>query len=382
MRRLNPKFRAYKGPMVVLALAATLIVAFALPKAVQGDDDEPQTYEIASRWDAEVKRVEVKAGDRIEAGAPLLVLVDPTLEDEILRLENELKILTLGSKEAVVETGMLGSIGSLPRVVWTNSEPITAAKIKTVTPDTSAIDSKVKGLSVDSESASVRAREVAVDVEAAEAAVGDALLKVQLAETDAKNAEQGMDAYQKEWDKQQRLYDIGAIPKKKLDASVEAFQTASADLVAKKSAVKDAQSNVSDLEKQLAELRAQLKELQKEVSGLSAKLDEAKTKASELRKQKETTSLPVTTSRPTRKIVYGTAPESLAPVQVNLVDVEDPEKESKIAELRSKIVELRKKRDSLRITAPVAGFVKFVIEPGTKVANLDSLVVISPTASR
>lgn len=382
MHRPKPKLRAYKGPMVVLALAATLIVAFALPKAIQVVDEEPKEFEVASRWEAEVKRVEVKVGDRVEPGTPLLVLVDPKIESEILRLEDELKLANLASKEAVVETGMLGMIGTLPRVVWTEPTPVTSARKNNPAPDTSAVDSQVKSLSSDSETASVKYKEISIDIEATEAAIQEANLKVVLAETDAKNAEQGMDAFQKEWDKQQRLYDIGAIAKKKLDASVEAFQTASSGLVEKKAAVKDAQAHVSSLEKQLSELKDQLVKLNKEISSLAAKLDLAKETATELRKQKDDIPSPLGVSRPVKKIVYGTAPESLAPVQVNLVDVEDPEKESKIAELKAKIFELRKRRDALRITSPVAGLVKSVIEPGTKVANLDSLVIISPGTSR
>lgn len=375
MRPRTTKSRAFKGSMVVLALAATLIVAVALPRATVTIDAKPTEFEVAAKGAAEVKRLEVKVGDQVQPGAALLVLIDPAVEAEILQLENELKLLQLGTKQAVVEEGITGMIGSLPRVVWTNTGSLaTPPKSKPV--DTSAIDGAVKQLDRQSQSVVVQIKELSADVESVEAAILEGNVTVVNAETDAKNAEQALDVAQKEWDKLQRLYDMGAIPKKKLDASVEAFQAASADVATKKSAVSEVSKNVRDLESRLADLKDRLAKANKEITGLSAKLASEKTKAVELRKQKDETPSFMSPSRPVKKIVYGTAPETMAPLQVDLVDVEDPDKEAKILALQAKIAELRKKRDALRITAPVGGYVKSIVEPGTKVANLDTLVVI------
>lgn len=375
MRPRTSKSRAFKGSMVVLALATTLIVAIALPRATETIYPKPTEFEVAAKGSAEVKRLEVKVGDQVQPGSPLLVLIDPTVEEEILRLENELKLLQLGTKQAVVEEGITGMIGSLPRVVWTQTGSLaTPPNSKPV--DTSAIDGAVKQLDGQSQSMAVQVKELSADVESAEAAILEANVTVVNAETDAKNAEQALDVAQKEWDKLQRLYDMGAIPKKKLDASVEAFQAASADVATKKSAVSEVSKNVRDLESRLADLKDRLSKANKEISGLSAKLASEKTKAAELRKQKDENPSLMLPSRPVKKMVYGTAPETMAPLQVDLVDVEDPNKEAKILALQAKIADLRKKRDALRITAPVGGYVKSIVEPGTKVANLDTLVVI------
>lgn len=361
--------------MVVLALAATLIVAIAFPRESDVSEPKPTEFEVAAKGSAEVKRLEVKVGDQVQPGSPLLVMIDPVLEDEILKLENELKLLQLGTKEAVVEEGISGSIGSLPRVVWTQTgslpAPTTAKPI-----DTSAVDGAVKRLDGQSRSATIQAKELAVDVESVEAAIQDAHGTVVNAETDVRNAEQALEVTQKDWDKLQRLYDMGAIPKKKLDASVEAFQQASGDLASKKTAASEAGKNVRDLESRLSDLKERLAKANKDLANLGAKLTAEKSKAAELRKQKTETPALATPSKPVKKIVYGTAPEPMVPLQVDLVDVEDPDKEAKILALQAKIADLRKRRESLRISAPVGGYVKSIVEPGTKVANLDTLVVI------
>lgn len=363
--------------MVVLALAATLIVAIALPRAAETIDPKPTEFEVAAKGSAEVKRLEVKVGDQVQPGTPLLVLIDPAVEDELLKLENELKLLQLGTKQAVVEEGITGSIGSLPRVVWTQTGSSLPAPTKSKPVDTSAVDGAVKQLDGQSQSAAVQVKELAVDVESVEAAIQEANVTVVNAETDVKNAEQSLEVSQKEWDKLQRLYDMGAIAKKKLDASVEAFQAASADVATKKSTASEAAKNVRDLESRLADLKDRLAKANKDVAGLNAKLASEKTKAAELRNQKVETPSLAAPSRPVKKIVYGSAvQETMAPLQVDLVDVEDPDKEAKILALQAKIAELRKKRESLRISAPVGGYVKSIVEPGTKVANLDTLVVI------
>lgn len=373
MRPRKPFLRAFKGPMIVLALSATLILAFALPRNDAAFDPPATEFEVESQWDAEVKRVEAQVGDRVEPGDPLLVLIDPKLEEEILRLEDELKLAMLRTKEAVVEEGMTGLIGNLPQVIWTTPEPV---KLKSAPIDTSDADAAVKQISKELAEADVQAKELAVDAQAADANLDEAKLAATLAETDARNAEQGIDPAQKERDKLQRLYDMGAIPKKRLDAAVVALELVSADAAAKKAAVSEAQARIATLEKQAADQKASLARLEKERTDLLAKLDAAKAKAAELRKQKDETPSLVSTPQPVKKIVYGTVPENLAPVQVALVDVDDPDQEAKVAELRAKILELRKKRDILRITAPIGGIVKSIIEPGTKVANLDSLAVI------
>ena len=123
MRPRITNWRTLRGPMIVVALAATLILAFAFPRTNLAYDPPSTDVEIGSRWDALVKRVEVQVGDIVKPGDPLLVLIDPKLEEEILSLEGDLKLAMLGTKEVVVEEGMTGLIGTLPRVVWTNPEP-------------------------------------------------------------------------------------------------------------------------------------------------------------------------------------------------------------------------------------------------------------------
>lgn len=376
MRLRTPTLRALRGPMIVLALSATLILAFALPRNNAAYDPPSTDVEIESRWDSEVKRVEVQVGDRVEPGDPLLVLIDPKLEEEILRLENELKLAMLGTKEVVVEEGMTGLIGNLPRVVWTTPEAVKPTNVPAAPVDTSAADAAVSRISRELAVIDVQTKELSADADVVEANLAEANLAITLAETDARNAEQGVAPAEKERDKLQRLYDMGAIPKKRLDAAVATLELITADAAAKKAAVSDAQARVAALEKQVSELQARLTKLGSERTELAGSLGEAQAKAAELRKLKDETPLPRPAAQPVKKMVYGTAPESLAPLQVNLVESDDPDQEAKVAELRAKVLALRKKRDALRITAPVGGVVKFVIEPGTAVANLDSLVTL------
>ncbi len=377
MHPQKPKSRVLRAPMIVLALAATLIVAIALPKVGTDEESAAKEIEITSRWDAEVKRVDIAVGDKVEAGTPLVTLIDPKLEEEILQLENELKLTMLGTKEAVVEEGISGGIGSLPRVVWSNPAPAPLPK-KTPPVDTSAVEGQVKTLSGQADAGQVLIKELSADKEVAEASAQEARVSLGLAETDVRNAESRLSDLEKDWDKMQRLYDMGAIPKKKLDASVEAFQSASADVVSLKDKVSSVQATIRDFEKVVSDLKDRILKANKDLADMNKKIDLAKNKASELRKVKNDAPSEVVDAKPVKRIIYGSisTEESHAPLQVNLVDVEDPNKEARIAQLRTKILELRKKRDALRIVAPATGYVQSVIEPGTKVSNLDTLVVI------
>jgi hypothetical protein len=209
--------RRNKGPAILVLLSATLIVAFAIPRTNPGRT-EPELIELDSHWTATIKRNEVRAGDVVEPGQPLMVLIDAELESKISQAESELQQAMLGSKEAVVETEMLGMIGSLPRVTYEMPAYKSVTSGATTRPNrTETI--QIKPLETAVEQLAAQVDRIQIEVEAKSAQINEMAVNLDLAETDLRQAAEDLDLATKNRDKMLRLYDIGAIPKKRLDAA-------------------------------------------------------------------------------------------------------------------------------------------------------------------
>jgi hypothetical protein len=379
MARSVAILKAYKGPMVILALSATLIVALALPRgASEKPTPQASTIEVDSQWNASVKRAVAKVGDEVEAGQELLILVDSKLEAEILDLESQLKQAMVGTKVAVAEPGIIGGIGTVAKVVWETpavSGPIAASPPPEVVRKSADPQIKV----VESEMDKIVAAEKIID---SKILAKDEELKVATkaangAEAEVITAQAAVDASNIEQERLQKLFDMGAIPKNQLDQAVAGGDAASEVLSGAKKRFADANSKQEAIQRDIIELRAKLSVLRDDMESLRAKLAEIKDKSDTV-----STTIPkrqparMTAPIPVRKVVYGSAAESMAPLQVKLVDDVDPKEATRIEALRKKILELRQKREALKIRAPRSGRITFIAAPGLEVGMYDRLIQI------
>lgn len=378
------KLGRYKGPVIVLVLSASLIAALAIPKVNTFiPAKQKPAFVMNSLANGTIKRSEATVGQFVKVGDPLLVITDPALEAEILRLENELKLAMLGTKEVVVETGMLGMIGSLPRVVYETEEPRDLPKQEISTPPTSApirpkTASEIAAGEKLVDDAISKVFNVEVAFAAKEVEQQEANVKVSLAETDLMNAERGNGTATKEKERLQKLYDMGAIAKNKLDSGLATSEQTAKEVEEAKAKLAQARETQSSLEKQVAQLKTDLASLRSQLESLRAKLKGVQAKV-EPAKQALTPGTTITAPRRVKRIVYGTSPEaSNAPVEVNLVDSKDPTQDKRVEEIRAKLLALKKKRDALRVTADVAGVITFLVTPNTDIRSGDHLVTIQP----
>ena len=379
MARSMAIFKAYKGPMVILALSATLIVAVALPKGAS-EQPKPQasTIEVDSQWNASVKRAVAKVGDEVEAGQELLILVDPKLESEILDLESQMKQAMLGTKVAVAEPGIIGGIGTVAKVVWETpavSRPIESSLPPEVVKKSADPQTKI----VESEMDKIVAAEKSIEgkILAKDEDLKAATKIVNGAEAEVITAQAAVDSSNIEQERLQKLFDMGAIPKNQLDQAVAGGDAASEILAGAKKRFADANEKQESIQRDIIDLRAKLSVLRDDMETLRAKLAEIKDKADgTTRAITKVQRQPARAKalKPIKKIVYGTAPESMAPLQVKLVDDVDPKEATRIEALRKKILELRQKRDSLKVRAPRSGRITFIAAPGLEVGMYDRLV--------
>ena len=372
--------RRYRGPVIILLLAATLIAALAIPRQSRSIDRATNPIEVVSNSDAIVKRVSHAVGDQVTVGEPLVVLSDPKLDAEINKLEDELKLAMLDTKIAVAEPAMTGLIGSLPRVVWETPEPSptvtspakTSSPVAFLAKDAASVDTaEKKALEKQADDLVSKSFNKDVAIEAANTELLETGGSVRSMEAKLAEAEKSRAAADAEKAKLEKLYDMGAIPKNKLDAGVEASSQAVQAINDTTAKLDSAKARQSDLEKQIAQLKMDLAELRKQLDDVRSKMNSVKAKVptSVAPTSEPVISKPAPRVKPVKKIVYGTAPESLAPVHVNLVDAPSETADQRIAAIRQKLIELKNLRDSLTIRAAMSGKLLTLVQPGFQVAR-------------
>jgi hypothetical protein len=379
MPQRTSMLRGYRGSAILVASAVTLIAALAIPRASQiQQSPRPAPVDVSSKWTAEVKRSEVQVGNYVAVGDPLMVLTDSALEAEIAKLESEFKLAMLGTKEAVAEPGMLGMIGSMPRVTWTLPRGEIASP-QTSTPQVApqTATNQASPLQKDLDAAIARESKASDDIDAKEVELQEVVASVTQAETELSDIQTSDEASTKETAKLQRLYDMGAIPKRRLDAAISVSDQTTKDLVDAKARLEAAKTHQADLEKELADLRAMMAKLKSQLDELRSKLNADKAKISPAPTAPPKSEAP-TQPKPVRRLVYGTSTESNAPVQVKLLDAEEPGEEQKIDTLHKKLLELKAKREELKIKATQAGRVTWIATPGTKLIPGAKIVTIEP----
>ncbi|MCC7229052.1 MAG: biotin/lipoyl-binding protein [Fimbriimonadaceae bacterium] len=355
---MSTRFSAYRWPAIAAGLAISLIAAFAIPLAI-APRVEPVVppIEVVAKSDGTVADLRVSDDAVVKKGDVLLILENKALDESIKQLEAKIEQLKLDTKTVVVDTSMLGAIGTMPiRYQAPKQTTIPTPKPHLESPDFSkelaASGKALDGLAARLKQAQADATEKRDQIEEASGGISQAQDEMDAAKT-------AIDPADKELEKSKRLYDIGAIAKRKLDSSEAASQVAHdrADSAAK--ALADANSRKSELE-------ADLKKLNDEVETLLSKLADAQTKLAAVeKKSREVQPAPPATMMerqielPKRRIAFGTAPiGSTAPLPVKLVDDSTPKEEQTLEQLEAQLKALKQKKDDLIIRSPLSGTVE------------------------
>jgi len=353
-------------PILGLALGCTLLASVAIPLTARSTNPAPIELQIKSPIDGQVLTTHVATGTYVRRGAILARLDDTEIRTRIATLTEEIKALEAGDKMPVVESPILGSIGTMPRIVYTN-DPLPAKEIpKTVSNVSEAANPEhVKAVKALAEfDAKVGPEQRALD--ANQGAFDEATSALAKAKADLDTAQAEKSKASQDLAKSQKLFDAGAIPKVKLTTAEAAESSADSEVVARQKDVDDAQVRYDSAKSSLNEASKKYAGLADSRRVLVAKVDATPEKLTKT----ETLVIPNQAPRalPKRRIVFATAPiGSTAPVSVKLVDSNSPDVDSQIRAKQELIRRLRDELDQLAIKAPVDGYVgEMFARPGRK----------------
>ena len=361
MSRSERKSRGWKGGAVGVGLASTLIIAFAIAKPSFQLPKQNSEAHIAGPINGTVKRLEVRIGERIVQGENLLVLSDPGLEQQIQEAELALEQARASDLTAVAEPGMLGSIGSVTRTIWETPQVESHSPTKAIArtepgqvPDT--ISPKIA-------EAKTKIANLEHLIASKETSLQDAEANLAASQSAIQDAEDRSSSIAKDRDRHQRLYDIGAIAKRKLDDVLSAATQAEVEVKAAIATAEDRKVQRDQVQKDLLDAKA---ELNKERIGLDSLQNQAvRVTQAPAEIENESRSGPARVL-PRRRIAFGTSPESLAPITVKLVDSGDSAKDATIAALMEKVQTLRTQRERGILKSPVNGRITWIAPVGTQ----------------
>lgn len=372
---MSERKNSYRGPAITLGLAATLIAALALPYYVGSPSPASTAMSLRSAAAGYVADVQVGVGQVVQKGDVLVRLSDTDLQAQIAQAQHELNILLGSSKTAVAEP-ILGGIGTVPRVVMIPvkdenplpAEPIASAPSKPVADPTLAAAKK--------QLASTQDEIAKAETPGLQAQLDDAKGLLSASQEALASAQAAQAVALKESDRMQKLFDMGAVAKRRSDAAKLTLESSNTEVTTQQERVNEAQAKVSDLQKQIDGAAARLETLKAKLAELNAKIAELSKKADT---PAPTPAAPAHEApKFVRKVVMSSAPiGSTAPLSVKLVDSEDPALQKKIDEAKAKLEALKTKLADLEIKAPFAGIVaKVLVKPGDAVTAASILVQV------
>lgn len=374
MPRSDRKSKRWRGGAVGVGLASTLIIALAIAKPSFEQPKQLSETSISISFDGTVKRLEAGIGDDVVQGANLVVLSDPSLEEQIQEAELALEQARASDLTAVAEPGMLGSIGSVTRTIWetprveghihanviAKAEPVRVPD--TISPKIAEVMKKIASLEQVIVNKGTSLQDAEANLAASQSAVQD--------------SEYRSSSIAKDRDRHQRLYDIGAIAKRKLDGVMSAATQAEVEVKAAIATAEDCKVQRDQVQKDLLEAMA---ELSKERIALESLQNQA-VRVTQTPAEIETKPPSVPTrALPRRRIVLGSSPESLAPISVKLVDSGDSNKDATIAQLKEKLQTLRKQRERGILKSSVSGQITWISPVGTHLKAGEVAVRIEQT---
>jgi membrane fusion protein (multidrug efflux system) len=190
---------------------------------------------IAAKITATVKQVNIKEGDYVKIGQPLIILEDPDLH---------LKAQQAQANLAAAKAQLQSATDTVPLTSQTNSTQLQQAQANLVASQSTVTAAKA-------------------DVIQAQAMVNTDLAKVAQAQTDVKKTQTDFRRYN-------TLYQQGAITAQQLDTAKAAFDSAEENLIVAKETVAQAQSQVNNAQAQLQKTIAQAEAAKGQVAQIKA----------------------------------------------------------------------------------------------------------------
>lgn len=368
----NSKIGRYRGPAITVGLALSLIAALAIPSYVAhtSEPDLPQV-EVVTQEAGAVDQVHVQEGQWVHEGATLAVLKSDELDAQIQSVKEALEKAKIHEKVAVAEEPILGSIGTVRRVVEVPASPSETdaptllPPVKTEDPQVSAEIAKLEKESAEKTKA---LKTIQSDLTSNQDQLEEFNGLQSIAQGSVDNALSAQVAVQKEVDRMSRLYDMGAIARRKRDATIAAKDSAD-------SVVVEAEKRLEEVKKSISQVKETISTQQKTIQGIQDRIQEIKSSLADLENRRFVVR-PASTPAPTKpkiqkKVIYGSVgvQASTAPVKVNLIDIDDPKNEEQIVALTKELQDLEAKKEQLVVRASHSGRIVKVLK--TKGSNLE-----------
>ena len=186
---------------------------------------------IAPKITATVKQVNVRDGDYVKAGQPLIILEDQDLNLKVKQAEANLK---------AAKAQLQSATDTIPLTSQTNLTQVQQAQANLAANESAVYAAKA-------------------DITQAQAMVDTNRAKVVQAQTDVKKNQADLQRYE-------ALYREGAIPSQQLDTARAAFESAQANLTAAQQTVAQAQAQVKNTQAQLQKAQSQAEAAQGQVT--------------------------------------------------------------------------------------------------------------------
>jgi len=374
---------SYRGAAIATGLAISLIAAFAIPQYLgEPPKPTPVTVDLHPQLSGTISEIPIQIGQTVKKGDVLIKLSDPQLTQQLASAEQTFQEAKVEGKTPVVDAGMLGGIGSVPRVVNIPvqgdiaplpSQPIAPA------PDPKLL-AELKSAQAALNAKPAQVQKLTDALNAAQADKDAATKADESAQTAFADATTRQAAAGKDLDRMNHLWDIGGVAHKKVDAAQAAKATADADLATTQSQVDEAKAKLADLDKRIQETSDQIAKAKQDLDDLTKKVQQLQEKSKTAPQVEAPKPLASTPVKFKKKVIYSTAPiGSTAPVSVKLVPTDDPTKQKAIETSHDDLVHLKSQLNKLTIDAPFdARIIKIIVKPGDQVTKDTIVVVLEP----
>ena len=245
----NSKIGRYRGPAITVGLALSLIAALAIPSYVAhtSEPDLPQV-ELVTQEAGAVDQVLVQEGQWVHEGATLATLRSDELDAQIRSVKEALEKAKIHEKVAVAEEPILGSIGTVRRVVEVPASPSETdaptllPPVKTEDPQVSTEIAKLEKESAEKTKA---LKTIQSDLTSNQEQLEEFNGLQSIAQGSVDNALSAQVAAQKEVDRMSRLYDMGSIARRKRDATIAAKDSADSVVVEAEKRLEEVKKSIS-----------------------------------------------------------------------------------------------------------------------------------------
>jgi|GEM_PF-4440339 len=375
----------YRGPAITVGLGATLIAAFAIPSYVAPPPAaKPIEADLKTQFGGTVAGVLVQPGQVVHKGDLLVRISDEDLTSRLTAAQKDLTAAQTEGKVPVVEPPMLGGIGTVRTVV--REAPGPSVKLPPVTASVTVADPKVAA-ALNKAKAALKSKpdeiaKLSQDVTTAQSNLEETKQAVTTAQQTVASATDKQTVAQKELDRSNHLYEMGAIAHKKVDAVQAAKVAADAAVSAANDDLTAAKAKIDDLQKQVADKSAQALKAKNDLDALTAQVADLESKLNSQVVKTVPSPKPEIQVPKTKRVIFTTAAPigSTAPLAVKLVPTNDPTKQKALDDATRRVQALTDQVQKLGMAAPFdAKIVKVLVRPGDHITPGSILIVLEPT---